>query len=101
MALSPQQIAYRNKLRAKGRKHYIVYTGILRFGMSVFVLTTLFSWYGEYGWHLPPRGFLWSSVILGLLLWSGAGYLWGVRMWKRLIEDPSSRNFFDSASIEK
>lgn len=67
----------RKKIRAQGRKHYIVYTGILRWGMSVFILTTLWSWYEEYGWRVPPHGDLWFSVILGLIIWSVAGYFWG------------------------
>ena len=49
MTLSPKQIEYRNRIRAKGRKHYIVYTGVLRWGMPVFLLSTLWSWYEEYG----------------------------------------------------
>jgi len=44
MALSPKQIENRNSIRAKGRKHHFVYTGILRFGISMFVLTTFLSW---------------------------------------------------------
>ena len=89
-ALSPIQIECRKRIRAKGRKHYIFYTGILRWGMSVFVLTTLFNWYEKYGWRVPPRGDLWFSVILGLVIWSAAGYFWGAYMWKRLIEGQSS-----------
>jgi|HubBroStandDraft_6_1064221.scaffolds.fasta_scaffold571521_2 hypothetical protein len=40
--LSPKQIERRNRIRAKGRNHYIFYTGILGWGMSVFLMTT--SW---------------------------------------------------------
>ena len=87
---SPRQIENRSRIHAKGRKHYIVYTGILRVGMSMFVLTTLLSWYEKYGWHLPPRGYLWFSVILGLLIWPGAGYFWGALMWQRFFEEPRS-----------
>ncbi len=69
---SPKQIEYRKRIRAQGRKHYIVHTGILRFGMSVFVLTTLWSWYEEYGWRVPPRGYLWllgvGRIIKGHML---------------------------------
>ncbi len=69
-ALSPKQIEYRKRIRAKGRKHYIFYTGILRYGMSVFVLTTFWNWHGEYGWHVPPPGYFAFSIILGLVIWS-------------------------------
>ena len=87
-ALSPKQIEYRKTIRARGRKHYIFYTGILRWGMLVFLLTTVWSSYEEYGWHLPPRGHLWFSIILGLVICSLAGYFWGPYMWKYLLEEP-------------
>jgi len=90
MALSPRQIENRNRIRAKNRKHCIVYTGILLVGLSMFVLTRLLSWYEEYGWHLPPRGHLWFSVTLGLIIWSVAGYFSGALMWTRLFEEPRS-----------
>ena len=86
MALSPRQIENRNRIRAKGRKHYIVYTGIIRWGISMFVLTTLWNWYEKYGWHIPPREYLWFSVISGLVIWSVAGYFSGALMWNRLFE---------------
>ena len=93
-ALSAKQIEYRKRIRTRGRKHYIVYTGVLRWGMSVFALTTLWSWYGEYGWHIPPRarGFFAFSIILGLVIWSVAGYFWGAYMWMRFFEQPSPQN---------
>jgi len=90
MGPSPKQIESRNRIRAKGRKHYLVYTGIIRFGMPMFVLTTLWNWYEKYGWHIPPRGYLWFSVISGLVIWPVAGYCWGAFMWKRLFEEPRS-----------
>jgi len=54
--LSPGQIERRKRIRAKGRNHYIFYTGILRWGMSVFLVTALWRWHEKYGWHIPPRG---------------------------------------------
>ncbi len=95
---SPKQIEYRKRIRAQGRKHYIVHTGILRFGMSVFVLTTLWSWYEEYGWRVPPRGYLWLSVwlISGLVICSVGGYFWGAYVWRRFLEDPPSEKGISS-----
>jgi hypothetical protein len=90
--LSPEQIERRKIIRAKGRKHYIFYTGILRWGMPVFLTTTLWSWYDNYGWHIPPRGYLCFSILLGLVIWSVAGYFWGANMWKRFLEEPSPKN---------
>ena len=90
MTLSPKQIEYRNRIRAKGRKHYIVYTGILGWGSAMFVVTTLWTCYDKYGWHIPPRRDLWLSVILGVVIWPVAGYSFGSITWKRWFENPSS-----------
>jgi hypothetical protein len=79
--LSPKQVEYRKRIRAQGRKQYIAYAGILRCGMSVFVLTTLFDWYESYGWRVPPRGYLWLPAISGLVIWSVVGYFWGSYIW--------------------
>src|SRR6516165_3231211 len=96
MVPSPKQIESRNRIRAKGRKHYIVYTGILRWGLSMFLLTTLGNWYEEYGWHFPARGHLWFSVISGLVIWLVAGYFAGAYMWKRLFEVPRSETSIEN-----
>ncbi len=87
--LSPKQIEYRKRIRAKGRKHYIFYTGILRWGMSVFLVTTLWAWYEKYGWHVPPQRDLYFSILIGLPIWSVGGYFWGAFMWKLFLEEPA------------
>ena len=86
--LSPKQVERRKKIRAKGRKHYIFYTGILSWGMPVFLVTTLWRWYDDYGWHVPSRRDLYFRNLIMLIAWSLAGYLWGARMWKELYEEP-------------
>jgi hypothetical protein len=87
-ALSPRQVERRNRIRAKGRNHYIFYTGILGWGMPVFLTTTIWGWY-HHGWRFPPRGELFFSLLFGLVIWTAAGYWVGVRMWKRFFEEPS------------
>jgi hypothetical protein len=92
-ALSPAQIERRKKIQAGGRKHYIFYRGILTWGMPVFALTTLLKWYDKYGWHVPPRrGDLYFDVLLGLVLWSAGGYIFGAIMWKQIFEKSPSED---------
>jgi hypothetical protein len=92
-ALSPAQIERRKKIQAKGRKYYIFYRGILTWGMPVFALTTLLKWYDKYGWHVPPRqGDLYFDVLLGLVLWSAGGYIFGAIMWKQIFEKSPSED---------
>jgi hypothetical protein len=89
---SPKQILRRRKLQAKGREHYILYNGIVGWGGSTFLLTTLWEWHDKFGWHLPvlnPELFL--SVALGLLVWPVAGYFWGAHLWDRMRENSSSQ----------
>jgi hypothetical protein len=85
--LSPKQIERRNRIRARGRKRFVFYTGVLGWGMSMFVVMTLLRWHGDYGWRGPCRGDVRHEIFLlavGLIIWSTAGYLWGTVMWKKL-----------------
>jgi len=96
MTLSPKQIEYRKRIQAKGRKHYILYAGILRFGIPLFLIMTLWRWHDSYRWHLPPRGDLsivCTAIAFSLGVWLTAGYFFGVTMWKRM-------RFEDSSGVE-
>ena len=69
-------MARRREIRAKGRRHFIFYTGILRYGMPVFAITTLLRWHGDYGWHAPPGEdlhFEMAHLAISLVIWSIAG----------------------------
>ncbi len=92
--LSSEQIERRRRIRAKGRKHYIFYRGILAWGLPVLLLTTLWRWYDDYGWRGPRRADLYSEIAhlaIGVIVWSAAGYFYGVTMWKQLDTDNSSQ----------
>jgi len=89
--LTPEQIERANRIRAKGRKHFIFYRGILGFGAPVFVMTTFWSWYDHYGWHLPPRQEMLLSLLIGVPIWSACGYFFGAFMWRSWIESASAR----------
>jgi len=90
--LSPEQIEHVKKTRAKGRKHYIVYAGILAWGMYSFLLTTLCGSYLKYGWHVPPQRYLFGAIVIGLVVWPVAGYFWGAIMWKQVYEETIPRD---------
>jgi hypothetical protein len=84
---SPKQTERRERIRARGRKHYIFYTGVLGWGLSVVTLTTLWDWYGKYGWHIPPRGDLYYEsgyLVFRLAIWLTGGYFFGAAMWERM-----------------
>ena len=85
--LSPKQMERLGKIQAQGRTHYILYRGILGWGGSMFILTTLWDWHDKFGWHLPaPKLKLFLDVSIGLLACSIAGYFWGALMWRKMNE---------------
>jgi len=93
-APSAKQLERREKIRAKGRKHFIVYSGILGWGMSVFALTTLWDLHDKFGWHLPHRGSLYYEsgyIAFSLVLWLTLGYFFGAAMWKRFGFEDSTK----------
>jgi hypothetical protein len=82
MALSPRQIQHRRRVLAQGRKHFILYKGVLGFGGLTFVSTILWEWPDQFRWHVPsssPALFIGISFIL--LLSAAMGYFWGALMW--------------------
>jgi len=99
---SQEQIARRREIRAKGRGHFIFYTGILRYGMTVFAISTLLRWHGDYGWHAPPPGnrhFEIAHLAISVVIWSVAGCIVGVVRWNQLASGESTQAA--SGSVEK
>ncbi len=84
-ALSPREIQHRRRVHAKGRKHFILYKGVLGFGGLMFVAAILWQWHDQFSWHLPrPAAALFIGVLLILLLSTAMGYFWGALMWDRI-----------------
>jgi hypothetical protein len=91
---SPEKLARLEKIRAKGRTHFILYTGVLGWGLSVFAMTTIWAWYDNHGWHFPSEGIPLSEcghAAVRLAVWLTAGYFFGADMWKRFgFENPAN-----------
>src|SRR5215469_4618213 len=88
-ALSPEQLQRLEKIRAKGRSHYILYTGMLGWGLPVFAITSIWSWHDRYGWQIPPNEALHNYLVLlpvKLVIWLVAGYLFCEIMWNRMMD---------------
>jgi hypothetical protein len=80
-------VEIRDKMRAKGRKHFIFYIGMLGWGAPIFVLSMLSSWHEKYGWHAAPRADLllnFIEIAFLLALWLTFGYLFGARIWRKM-----------------
>jgi hypothetical protein len=85
MALSPRQIRRRRRVLAKGRKHFIVYQGVLGFGGLMFISTILWEWHDQFRWHVPsPTLGLFIGISFILLVSATIGYFWAALMWDRI-----------------
>jgi hypothetical protein len=89
-ALSPTQIERRERIRMKGRSHFIMVSGILGFGLPMFLFMTIVRFY-DYGrgWRFPTGEELYFKMILRLLIWTILGYWFGAWMWQTYFEEPS------------
>jgi len=89
-AFSPKQIERRRKIQGKGRKHYIFYRGVLGWGGTSFIMTSLWDWHGKFGWRVPAvRRDVVFDISIGLLAWTIAGYIWGAFMWTQMFGKPT------------
>jgi hypothetical protein len=80
--LSARQIQHRRKVHAKGRKHFVLYTGVLKFGGLTFVSMILWEWHDQLSWRIPSATpGLFIGISLMLLVSVAAGYFWSTLMW--------------------
>ena len=79
------QIESRKRVRAKGRRHYVIVRGILGFGGSMFVVMTAWDWRNQLGWRV---GLI--KIVIGLIIWSVVGYFFGDYVWHRFYEAPQA-----------
>jgi nitrate/nitrite transporter NarK len=70
--LKPKQLEAWKKSRAKGMLHFVLVSGVLLYGLPMFVVMTLMVHRTE----LSPQNIGTSAVIWGL-----AGALFGIAMW--------------------
>lgn len=63
------------------RHHFILFCGVLGWGVPMFVLGTVKRWHSMYGWHFPPTPELYKAVLTYLPLCLVVGYLVGMQIW--------------------
>jgi hypothetical protein len=82
---SSKQVNSWSRFRHLGRKRFILYFGVLGWGLSTALLTLLWSWHDKFHWSLPPRADIGSvilEVLVRLVIWPTAGYFFGASMWR-------------------
>ncbi len=89
-APTPAQLQRLEKIRARGRNHYIFYEGILAWGLPMFLFNAIWDWHRDFGWHIPSNAILhsfWLSLPLRLAFFLVAGYFCGAKIWKSEISE--------------
>jgi hypothetical protein len=85
--LPPEEMERRRKMVAQGRRHFIVWNIMLRWGLGAFALMAVWSWFDNHGWSLVPfeamRGDLLEGA-LSLAACAGVSYLYGTWAWRQL-----------------
>jgi len=81
----------RKKFGLGGRTHYVLYTGVFGWGMSMFLMMTFWHWHEKYGWHVPlSRRLVFFNLSRACPCGPLGGYAWGAVMWSYLIERVSA-----------
>jgi len=74
-AVHNRQVKAWEKKRRLGKRSFILYRGVLRWGGIMFVLTMFTNVYGR---HMKMN---WLLVVSSLIACPFAGYLWAWGMW--------------------
>ncbi len=78
---TPQQVERWQATRAKGKRHFVWWRGVIFFGGFMFVF--MFLW--PYLWWSFAGGGLLRAVgiyiPIGIVMWPIAGWWWGTTLW--------------------
>jgi hypothetical protein len=80
---TPQRLAEWERTRARGKRHFIWTHGVLQWGGFMFVFSTVFFQHQVFGDVFSTRGNLPFRLVLGALVWTFVGYLYGRSKWQR------------------
>ena len=80
--MSEKQAAKWKKTRAKGRRHFIIYSGVLGWGLIMFVFMTAFIHLQQANFDIQQlSGLSLVVVLVNLLVWTLGGLVFGVLTW--------------------
>ncbi len=71
----PAQRDYWQKVKARGKTSYILRTGVIRWGGTMFVVMTALDLLRN-----APSSCVFD-IAINLLIWALGGYFWGLLMW--------------------
>ncbi|MFC5578787.1 hypothetical protein ACFPOA_12295 [Lysobacter niabensis] len=73
--MKPEALAKWEKARAKGKAHYILVSGVLSYGLPMFIAMTFFAHRNDLG----PK-----FIGISAMMWTVGGALFGTVMWHLL-----------------
>jgi hypothetical protein len=71
----PERRDYWQKVKAQGKKSYILRMGVIRWGGTMFVVMTALDLLRD-----APSSYAFD-IAINLLIWPLGGYFWGLLMW--------------------
>ncbi|MDV3241616.1 MAG: hypothetical protein LOY00_07525 [Methylocaldum sp.] len=93
---TPQRLAEWEQTRARGKRRFVWTHGVLQWGGFMFVFSTMVYQHQVFGDIFSTQGNLPFRLILGVLVWTFVGYLYGRSKWQRnereYAEQTKSRN---------
>lgn len=87
-------------VRTQGRQRYIWGYGVLRWGGLMFCFSLAVYHYRQFGSVISSEGHLWFRLLLGALVWTCVGYLYGRSSWHRNERGYAERTNAASASAQ-
>jgi len=79
---TPQRLAECEQTRARGKRHFVWTHGVLQWGGFMFVFSTVVYQHQVFGDIFSTQGNLPFRLILGALVWTFVGYLYGRSKWQ-------------------
>jgi len=69
------------RMKAKGKKSFVLRVGVLQFGGFMFLAMTLLDFMQKPAFPRQPIDYF-VQIVIGLLIWPAGGYLFGHFMWR-------------------
>jgi hypothetical protein len=80
---NPEQCERWKRVEARGRKHFIWTRGVLGWGGFMFVFMTTIDFARRGTLHRDVADYVFY-IVLNLLIWPLAGYVWGRWVWSSM-----------------
>lgn len=70
------------KVRSRGKRHFVLIRGVLGWGLVMFLFMTVFSHFQKTGFKAPSFDDISITIIvINAVIWPIAGFVWGACTW--------------------